>query len=198
MKVHIVTEDKFFSLGLSSSASDFGFSYCHMSTSEFETILDEHQYSSDIYVIHIASSDMNLAMLLSREWLPNKFIALVPDNYMKYIDKSIKNQFLFDSCCDTDDILFAVNKIAFKKDSYPPPKVSLTDMEKKILRQIFNGYSIENISQRNGIALKTVYTHRLNAMRKLAIRTSHDFSLAKESIKYLWEESEYSIREHRA
>ena len=59
--------------------------------------------------------------------------------------------------------------------SKPSSEVSiLTDRERQVVQQVAEGYTNREIAPRLGISLKTVETHRGNAMHKLGMRTPAD------------------------
>ena len=59
--------------------------------------------------------------------------------------------------------------------SKPSSVVSiLTDRERQVVQQVAEGYTNREIAPRLGISLKTVETHRANAMHKLGTRTPAD------------------------
>ena len=59
--------------------------------------------------------------------------------------------------------------------SKPSSEVSiLTDRERQVVQQVAEGYTNREIAPRLGISLKTVETHRANAMHKLGTRTPAD------------------------
>ena len=72
------------------------------------------------------------------------------------------------------DLLLRINKRHCKNKQINIPKFS--PIEKKILMLILQEVPMECISNRLGKPIKTVYTHRLKAFKKLGIRRAHHLS----------------------
>ncbi|TFZ52674.1 helix-turn-helix transcriptional regulator [Serratia proteamaculans] len=197
MTVYIITEDNFFSFGLETRLKSSGHSFLKIDSSAFETILQKEPDNeiNTIYIMHLATSNMNLAMLLARKWLPPKLLVLVPKNYYHFITDTLKMKFIIDNIDTQDNLASILNKTMLETRSFFSPNIHLTNMEKIVLKRILTGQSINNISRIYKISNKTTYHHKKSALNKLGVINKSDLALAEKTMRtHLTDNTDYKVR----
>lgn len=77
------------------------------------------------------------------------------------------------------ELLQAIRHLAVGREDESgfPESPALTDREREIVALVAEGLTNREIAQRLGVSVRTVETHRANAMRKLHLRTTAELAL---------------------
>lgn len=172
MTLYVLTENSFLYAGFSQLFSQRFNKNCVRLTSKNMTTFFRHMavQQEDIFIIASDSLLVSYSLLLylnkykARIFLiRNQFNErLIGDLSCNFLDKDL-------SISDIARAFLEKNKI---NDSLHLPE--LTDREKEILFYTLNGLSTPNISEHLNIAIKTVYSHQRNGLRKIGVRKVTD------------------------
>lgn len=124
----------------------------------------------DIFIIASDSLFLSFSLLLYLNKLESR-VLLIKNKSNEKLVGNLACDFL-DENLPLDAILSVFLNKNKRRDLFTFPVI--TDREKTVLLYTLNGLSVSSISERLNIAMKTVYAHKHNVLRKIGVRKVGD------------------------
>ncbi|MBC3253038.1 hypothetical protein BFS14_17770 [Serratia fonticola] len=182
MKINIITDNNYFFLGLQEKIKNDKNEIRKVEPKTlFEETKDEIR-KADVFIFYISYYSVELSYLISTEQLTGQLIFIPTNNKVRF-NFAFKKQCFLDANTDAEGILKKIKEGQQKgKLPEPPIKSSLTSREKTILLHTISGMNPQSIGRFLKISIKTVYSHRRNALHKLGGRNIFDIWPIREKI----------------
>ncbi|PAA94961.1 helix-turn-helix domain-containing protein [Serratia fonticola] len=182
MNIYIITENNYFFIGLKHTLKNDKNSVEKLSPYELEISPENKFKQGDIFIFHTSNYSLKLSFLISTGHFPGKLFFIPTNGKVRFKEAFSRYSFL-----DAKSDLMTVFSKVFdtQQKSIEQTKIfrdELTEREKNILHKTINGMNAQTISRLLCISVKTVYTHRRNALHKLGGRNLFEIWPFKEKI----------------
>lgn len=163
MLVILISDDRYFTKGVNASLeSDFSIIIHDESSAG---LIDFNFLNNTIVLISVKSNMIFLEIMCKINQLTNRVIVFTENSRCTRV-QSVPAYQLVNKRISTIMLQAIVNG----SDEFSYSTISLSGREKNILNLILNGMSSYGISLELGISIKTVSSHRINALKKLGLK----------------------------
>lgn len=163
MKVIVISDDRYFSMGAYYILEGSHSVFIHDENSA--KLINFNYVHNAVVLISVNSSMLFLDIVCNINQLTNRVFVVTENNRCTRMQSASIYQLV-------NKRLSAImlNRMVSEVDVLCFPKISLSERERKILHLILNGMSSNRISIELDISIKTVSSHRVNALRKLGLK----------------------------
>lgn len=181
MVVYLITDDNYFFIGLQAVLNKEFCTLKLISHKDASSIDSKIKHEASAFVFHTSQYDYLPYSLFSFMNHRGGVVIISPKHLIKFYS-SFNFGHVINEKSEIEDISQAISSVLLGKKTYPYNNIKLTNSEKNILLHIMNGHSTAFISDFLDISIKTVYTHKRNALHKLGARKITDIIRTRKPI----------------
>ncbi|RYM64435.1 hypothetical protein BSQ98_10260 [Serratia liquefaciens] len=169
MKINVITDNEFFYVGINDILNGHNVNLKKISHDNVIEIKKSAFENDLIWILHIHNCSMELASIIIAEDLFVKAILFPANRKQKFIMESrglcnlIYESNFYNIYNKIMEMKYVNSKKSVRRNKLP------TKREKQIINYIIKGLNVSLISKILCISRKTVYSHKLNALRKLRV-----------------------------
>lgn len=174
MMIYLITTNVYLQIGITHLAMDNGF-YVNVINPGDEIYTNKLNINS-LVIFHVDRKDPSLLPRIMK--LSRRLRVLLISSHNLKLEIICNASETIDERAPLEQILSAISS-ANGEIYHQKRETLLTVRERMVLLGILNGTQVNVMAKRLGLSAKTVYTHKLNAYKKLGAKNIHDIMSLK-------------------